>query len=167
MHVSKGRIDRLGNSIRAGAMSDDDYQVLRVMRAKWEVAELELNNELVELLKHDEIRVFSRLKKMESIRHKLDRSTFQLSRIRDIVGLRVIVTGGRQQQDVVVHEIVSRIRCDRLKVIDRRTEPSEGYRAVHIELTRGVVIAEVQVRTEFQHEWAIYLWEPDLVCLHY
>jgi len=154
MEVSKGRIDRLGNSIRAGSMSDDDYQVLRAMRAKWEFTELDLNIELVELLKQDEIRVFSRLKKMVSIRHKLTRSTFQLSRIRDIVGLRVIVTGGRRQQDKVVHEIVSGIRCDRFKVIDRRTAPSEGYRAVHIELTRGVVIAEVQVRTEFQHEWA-------------
>ncbi len=154
MEVSKGRIDRLGNSIRAGSMSDDDYQVLRVMREKWKVTETELKNELVELLKQDEIDVFHRLKNMESIRQKLARSTIQLSRTRDIVGLRVIVTGGRRQQDKVVHEIVSGIRCDRFKVIDRRTAPSEGYRAVHIEITRGVVIAEVQVRTEFQHEWA-------------
>ncbi len=135
-------------------MSVDDYQILRVMRAKWKVTETELKNELTELLKQDEIEVLHRLKDMESIRHKLARSTFKLSRIRDIVGLRVIVTGGRRQQDKVVHEIVSGIRCDRSKVIDRRTAPSEGYRAVHIEITRGVVIAEVQVRTEFQHEWA-------------
>ncbi len=154
MEVSKGRIDRLGNSIRDGLMSDDDYQVLRVMRAKWEVAETELKNELVELLKQDEIEVLFRLKKMESIRYKLARYTFKLSRMRDIVGLRVIVTGGRRQQDKVVQEIVSGIRCDRFKVIDRRIAPSEGYRAVHIEITRGLVIAEVQVRTEFQHEWA-------------
>ncbi len=44
----------------------------------------------------------------------------RLSCIRDIVGLRVIVTRGRCQQDKVVQEIVSRIRCDRFKVIDRR-----------------------------------------------
>jgi len=154
MEVSKGRIDRLGNSIRDGSMSEDDNQVLRVMRTKWEVTKTDLENELIELLQPDEIDVFHRLKDVESIKQKLARSTIQLSRIRDIVGLRVIVTGGRREQDKVVHEIVSGIRCDRLKVIDRRTAPSEGYRAVHIEITRGVVIAEVQVRTEFQHEWA-------------
>ncbi len=99
MEVSKGRIDRLGNSIRDGLMSEDDFQVLRVMRAKWEVTETELKNELIELLNQDDIELLFRLKIIESIRYKLARSTLKLSRIRDIVGLRVIVTGGRRQQD--------------------------------------------------------------------
>ncbi len=154
MHVSKGRIDRLGNSIRDGSMSDDDYQVLRVMRQKWEDADTELDNELIELLKQDRVIVFHRLKNIEGVKHKLSRSAFKLSRMRDIVGLRVIVPGGRDQQDEIVHQIMNGINCDRFKIIDRRTSPSAGYRAVHIEITRGVVIAEIQVRTELQHEWA-------------
>jgi len=154
MHVSKGRIDRMGNSIRDGSMSEDDYLVLRVMRRKWEDADTELDNELIELLKQDHVVVFHRLKNIEGVKHKLSRSAFKLSRMRDIVGLRVIVPGGRDQQDEIVHLIVNGIDCNRFKIIDRRTTPSAGHRAVHIEITRGVVIAEIQVRTELQHEWA-------------
>ncbi len=90
----------------------------------------------------------------ESIKYKLGRSDFKLSRMRDIIGLRVIVPGGRRLQDEIVHQITNGINCDRFKIIDRRITPSAGYRAVHIEITRGVVIAEIQVRTELQHQWA-------------
>jgi len=154
VHVSKGRIDRLGNSIRDGSMSEDDHLVLRVMRQKWEDTEAEFKNELIELFQQDQIEVFGRLKNFEGIKQKLSRSAFKLCRMRDIVGLRVIVPDGRRQQDELVQRIINEINGDRFKIIDRRIKPSAGYRAVHIEITRGVVIAEIQVRTELQHQWA-------------
>lgn len=39
-------------------------------------------------------------------------------------------------------------------VVDRRREPSHGYRAVHIIVTVLEKPIEIQVRTEIQHFWA-------------
>lgn len=154
MEVSKGRIDRLGESIRAGLLSDDERLLLADLRRAWRVAQIQLQSELVEKFLKRDFQLESRLKNLGTIREKLNRSTIHLSRIRDIVGLRIIVTGSREQQDDVVTEIIDGTRADRFKLVDRRSRPSQGYRAIHIELTRGLVIAEIQVRTELQHQWA-------------
>jgi hypothetical protein len=38
--------------------------------------------------------------------------------------------------------------------VDRRIEPSQGYRAVHVIVYPDGVPVEIQVRTRWQHEWA-------------
>ncbi|MEO8363795.1 MAG: hypothetical protein ABI570_05375 [Ilumatobacteraceae bacterium] len=154
MEVSKGRIDRLGESIRTGSLSDDDRLLLAGLRRAWRDAQVQLHSELVEKFLERDFQLESRLKNLGTIREKLNRSNIHLSRIRDIVGLRITVTGSREQQDDVVTEIIDGTRADRFKLVDRRSQPSHGYRAAHIELTRGLVIAEIQVRTELQHQWA-------------
>jgi ppGpp synthetase/RelA/SpoT-type nucleotidyltranferase len=40
------------------------------------------------------------------------------------------------------------------RVIDRRQQPSHGYRAVHVIVRSHEKLVEVQVRTALQHLWA-------------
>lgn len=40
------------------------------------------------------------------------------------------------------------------KVVDRRANPVNGYRAVHVVVFPEGVPIEIQIRTELQHEWA-------------
>ena len=40
-------------------------------------------------------------------------------------------------------------------MVDRRATPSHGYRAVHVIVSMDRHLAEVQVRTELQHRWAM------------
>jgi hypothetical protein len=41
-----------------------------------------------------------------------------------------------------------------LQVIDRRTNPSHGYRAVHLIVQKDRIPVEIQVRTDLQDTWA-------------
>ena len=71
--------------------------------------------------------------------------------MQDIAGCRVVV------RDVLVQDqVIERLRAEfaGAKLIDRRKQPSYGYRAVHIIVTAGNKLVEIQVRTELQHLWA-------------
>jgi len=52
--------------------------------------------------------------------------------------------------------VVDRLKATLVKavVIDRRKNPSYGYRAVHVIATARNRPVEIQVRTELQHLWA-------------
>jgi ppGpp synthetase/RelA/SpoT-type nucleotidyltranferase len=67
-----------------------------------------------------------------------------------------VVPGGRIEQDRVVEQIrevfVDGARMP--KLIDRRVQPVQGYRAVHVIVYPDAYPIEVQVRTEWQHLWA-------------
>ena len=39
-------------------------------------------------------------------------------------------------------------------VIDRRANPSHGYRAIHVIVRHEEKLVEIQVRTSLQHVWA-------------
>jgi len=43
---------------------------------------------------------------------------------------------------------------DRAAITDRRKQPSHGYQAVHVIVTHGDKLVEIQVRTLLQHAWA-------------
>jgi Region found in RelA / SpoT proteins len=98
--------------------------------------------------------ITGRLKNTLTIREKLSRSTLRLSNIRDIIGCRVVVPNNIEVQDAVVRDIAMLIQSDRHKIIDRRVNSNNGYRAVHLELRRDEMICEIQVRTQLQDLWA-------------
>jgi hypothetical protein len=99
--------------------------------------------------------------------------------IHDLAGARIVVPGQTISQGLVVGDHVlakdvqlssgwylqniavkslkdrfAGIATKEIKVIDRRQEPSAGYRAVHLVIFVDGLPVEVQVRTELQHSWA-------------
>jgi ppGpp synthetase/RelA/SpoT-type nucleotidyltranferase len=99
-----------------------------------------------------------RVKTLKTMLEKLHRQDHlqSIAQIRDLAGLRVVVNGSRTDQSSVVARIAALFPDpDRPpKIIDRRSEPKAGYRAVHLEVRRDSILIEVQVRTALQHRWA-------------
>lgn len=90
-------------------------------------------------------------KSTSSIVEKLRRETIRLTQMQDIAGCRVVVTDVAEQ-DRVVQSL--RAAFPAVSVMDRRSEPSYGYRAVHVIPTLCEKLVEIQIRTELQHLWA-------------
>lgn len=99
----------------------------------------------------------SRVKNTGTILEKLHRHGGSwLKSIYDLAGMRIVMDGDRTAQDVLVGELVE-LFADaprEPKVIDRRENPSHGYRAVHVIVFPEDMAVEIQVRTRWQHEWA-------------
>lgn len=74
-----------------------------------------------------------------------------MSQIQDIAGCRLVVPNIVEQERVV--EWVSRLFADAV-IVDRRQNPSHGYRAVHLIVRHSGKLVEIQVRTLLQHVWA-------------
>ena len=72
--------------------------------------------------------------------------------MRDIGGLRIVTKADLTEQDTIVSRIVERFPVT--KVIDRRKQPTYGYRAVHVIATVDGRHIEIQVRTYLQDLWA-------------
>jgi len=81
----------------------------------------------------------------------MKRETIRLSQVQDIAGCRVLVADLEEQDRLVA--ALSRT-FPKITVVDRRTKPTHGYRAVHIIVELFERAVEIQVRTESQHMWA-------------
>lgn len=89
----------------------------------------------------------SRVKTTGTIVEKLRRSGgHTLSSMHDLGGMRLVVPGGRAEQDVVVEQVCGVFggggRAP--KVIDRRVHPVQGYRAIHVIIYPDAYPIEVQ-----------------------
>jgi ppGpp synthetase/RelA/SpoT-type nucleotidyltranferase len=89
----------------------------------------------------------------KSIVDKLRRQSIRLSQMQDIAGCRIVVEGVRRQNEVVT--AIKGVFAE-VEIVDRRENPSHGYRAVHLVVSTGGRAIEVQVRTNLQHLWAEY-----------
>jgi ppGpp synthetase/RelA/SpoT-type nucleotidyltranferase len=99
----------------------------------------------------------SRVKTTGTILEKLERyGGSWLKSIQDLAGMRIVGSFDRRGQDALVAQLVELFSDGRRppKVVDRREEPSHGYRAVHVIVFIRALPVEIQVRTELQHEWA-------------
>jgi putative GTP pyrophosphokinase len=92
-------------------------------------------------------------KSTSSLVEKLHRESIRLSQVQDIAGCRVVV-GDVAKQDQVVASLEAAFAG--ASVVDRRTNPSYGYRAVHVIAQISGKLIEIQVRTALQHLWAEY-----------
>jgi len=149
MELSKTQIDRLGERLKKGDITEADLRLLDSYRRSFTEA-----YEVVILA----IRAVLSLeptgrpaKSTTSISDKLRRESIRLTQIQDIAGCRLTVSDIAEQEEVV--QFLSTIFEDTI-IVDRRQNPSHGYRAVHVIVRHQAKMVELQVRTSLQHLWA-------------
>jgi ppGpp synthetase/RelA/SpoT-type nucleotidyltranferase len=142
-------VDRLGDRLRRGRIGEGDFRELDAYRRSF----AEAYEEVVAIVRNaTQLEPTGRpAKSTTSIIEKLRRETIRLSQMQDIAGCRLVVL------DVVTQDqVVERLKgaLPKAAVVDRRKQPSYGYRAVHIIAKARNKPIEIQVRTELQHVWA-------------
>jgi len=149
---TKGEVDRLGERLRSSEVGSEDLKMLGEYRDEHLGALATVVTSLVDL--RPQAALAARQKNGQTIIGKLrEQMHMQLSNMQDIAGARLNVRGGRRLQDEVVAEVCRRFPNHK-QVKDRREEPSNGYRAVHVVVGANSCWAEVQVRTQNQDRWA-------------
>ena len=159
---SKGQIDRLGERLKEGLVSEDDLRELDAYRKSFTEAYDEV---VAKIRSATGLEPTGRPRKTPfSILQKLRREkSMQLSRMQDIAGCRLVVAGV-PEQDRLVADLVHAF--EKATVVDRRQSPSHGYRAVHVIAKVMGRAIEIQVRTELQNLWAQLsevmsdVWDP-------
>lgn len=148
-HLSKTEIDRLGDRLRQGFPTEPDLTLLHEYRRSFGDA---YDTVVRTVREHLQLEPTGRpAKTIGSIVDKLRRETIRLSQVQDIAGCRVIVDGLAEQDRVVD---LLRATFPRVSVVDRRVNPSYGYRAVHVIVQIAGKLIEIQVRSSMQHAWA-------------
>jgi ppGpp synthetase/RelA/SpoT-type nucleotidyltranferase len=151
--ISRSQLDRLGDRLASEEPSEADYALLGTVLAAYDVALAEVQAALEQL----GLVVTGRLKTTGTLIEKLRREqSMKLKGVQDVAGCRIIQEGTRLDQDEAVAVVVSSFaHADKPpRVRDRRSEPSSGYRAVHVVVYVGTIPVEVQIRTVFQDLWA-------------
>ena len=147
--ISKTQIDRLGDRLKKGDISDDDLRLLDIYRGSFSDAYEFVVERIRDLMEFEP--TGRPLKLTESISDKLRRESIRLTQIQDIAGCRLIVAD-IAAQDAAAQSL--RKLFEKVIVIDRRKQPSHGYRAVHVVINCLGKTIEVQIRTTLQQAWA-------------
>jgi ppGpp synthetase/RelA/SpoT-type nucleotidyltranferase len=147
--LSKTQVDQLGDRLRKGSVAEGDLQQLDAYRRSF----AESYDEIVVIVRDaTQLEPTGRpVKSTTSIIEKLRRETIRLSQMQDIAGCRLVVPNVLVQ-DRIVERLTGAL--PKAVIVDRREQPSFGYRAVHIVATVRNKQIEIQVRTELQHLWA-------------
>ena len=149
LKFSKTQIDRLGDRLREGPLSDSDLRILDDYRRSFGEAYEVVVRTIREQLKLEP--TGRSAKSTGSIIEKLHRESIRLSQVQDIAGCRIIVADVLEQDQVVA--LLRDVFPD-TSVVDRRVHPSYGYRAVHVIVKACEKLIEIQVRSSLQHLWA-------------
>lgn len=146
---SKTQIDRLGDRLKKGEMSEADLQMLDEYRRSF----AEAFGFLVRTIRKElALEPTGRpAKSTSSICEKLRRESIRLTQIQDIAGCRLIVPDIASQETIV--QSLKNL-FEHTTIVDRRQQPSHGYRAVHVIVSCLDKVVEIQVRTSLQHLWA-------------
>lgn len=147
--LSKNQIDRLGDRLRKGEISEDDLRLLDSYRRSFNDAYEEVVGRIRDQLSLEP--TGRPAKSTTSIIDKLQRESIRLSQMQDVAGCRITVAN-MVEQNVVVSNLGALFGNP--IVVDRRERPSHGYRAVHVVAEFAGKLIEIQVRTVFQHLWA-------------
>lgn len=147
--MNKSQVDGLGERLRGGTLEERDLRELSEYRQTFALAYHAVLESIREGL--GLVPTGRPSKSTTAIIEKLRRESIRLSQIQDIAGVRLVVPRIEHQEHVVTRLTEA---FDRTAVIDRRTRPSHGYRAVHVIAFVDDVPVELQVRTELQHRWA-------------
>ncbi len=151
--ISNSEVNRLGDGLREAAKRKEALNVEAL--EEYRLSYWEATQEVARKLGVNVNFSFTlRTKSTESIVAKLIRQPkTRLSQIQDIVGFRYVASDLQSQDDLC--EAIKFVFSS-AKIVDRRTLPQYGYRAVHLIVTEANRKIEIQVRTLFQHLWAQY-----------
>lgn len=143
--------------MRGGDYTPQELRKLEDYRAEFDELLLATNARIVKVLRTSQISavVAGRSKRVKYIIRKLRRPAnhgMDLSRMADVVGLRVILGDLRRQDEAVE---VLRAEFPGARVVDYRA-PDKAYRAVHLTIRSETDfrLIEVQLRTLPQQLWA-------------
>lgn len=148
--LTTSQINRLGERLRRSRRpAVEDLELLNLVRGDYEPSVIAI----AEILRR-ELRVVAnwRLKTTVSIIEKLRRDRTRLSKMQDIAGLRIVRQMSLSAQDRLAERI--KLLFPEVEVIDRRADPSYGYRALHLIISHDGIPAELQIRTMSQDSWA-------------
>lgn len=147
--ISKTQIDRLGDRLKQGNITEADLRLLDLYRRSFTPAyEIVVGTIRQDLALEPTGRP---AKSTTSISEKLRREHIRLTQIQDIAGCRLTVAD-IAEQDSVVQSLAGLF--EQTTIVDRRERPSHGYRAVHVIVSCLDKMIEIQVRTALQHLWA-------------
>jgi ppGpp synthetase/RelA/SpoT-type nucleotidyltranferase len=151
--VTKGELNRLGaRLIASDRISDADLEELAVVLHAYQ----QVLDRVKAHLRSLGFSAKGRVKTTGTLTDKLRRSRgMQLSRMQDLAGARIVVLDLMIQDEAT--ETIRNSWEDQgcpCRVVDRRTDPSFGYRAVHIVVHVDTMPVEIQIRTELQDLWA-------------
>jgi len=167
---SRKRVDQAGVVYIDPASSQQDRELALAVITNWRSSHsFPLNTLQVGLRRraaeHDpDPTVAQRIKRLPSIRHKLERfHGMQLSRVQDIGGCRAVLSSVESVDAVVGAHKRSRMKHTLARETDYIRKPQDsGYRGVHLiyryhsdktTAHNGLKI-EVQLRSRLQHAWA-------------
>lgn len=143
-------MDALGKRLRAGNVSDEDWELLEHVLDAHQRALDAVVEHVVQL----GYAPTSRVKSTGTLIEKLKRGT-SFKSVQDTAGARIVVDGDLAAQDTLVQDLVDDFDVDVTRhVKDRRRQPNHGYRAVHVIVINDGLPVEVQVRTSLQDLWA-------------
>ncbi|KAA8825372.1 RelA/SpoT domain-containing protein [Bifidobacterium myosotis] len=155
---SQSRMKALRKAILAGDEEVDGLSYTEVY--DWYFSALQSivgaigNLDLSGLDVHD-IRLSSRVKTVDTLRDKLIRiPSMSITSVHDVMGARIAADMSLATQDELVDRLCRLLGTERTEVLDIRSRPHSGYRAVHVILRTGGVSAEIQIRTLLQDLWA-------------
>jgi Region found in RelA / SpoT proteins len=154
LSLSGRQMNKLGERLASPEpISDGDYALLAQVANDYQVILDQVESKLRGL----DIQATTRVKTTGTLIDKLRRQPdLPFSVIRDIAGARIVIDGGRLEQDQVTDRIIQEFTsCPKPpKLIDRRERPSHGYRAVHVVVFEEGTPVEIQIRTKIQDTWA-------------
>jgi len=147
--ISKTQIDRLGDRLREGNITESDLRLLDEYRRSFGAAYEFVVGAIRNRLGFEP--TGRPAKSTTSIIEKLLRESIRLTQIQDIAGCRLIVPT-IMDQEVSVQSLSQLLK--HVTIVDRRKQPSHGYRAIHVITTYESRVVEIQIRTSLQHIWA-------------
>lgn len=143
--------------MRDGGPTAEDLELLDTFRKGFDEPLLALSHSVSNAVRDAGLAYLlsGRSKRTKSVIRKLRRSAnrnMDLSRMDDIVGIRVLVPTTVAQQQAI--DAIARTHTQVRLPFDYREQPSGRYRAVHMVLGEPARRVEIQIRTCAQHYWA-------------